>query len=214
MKYNAKKISSLLMLTLLIATILTMVVYAQNDENILDANNSTVNNSTISNSTISNSTDNINLLLNANFTNGSTLADYWSIDENVSGNVRCVITPNMQSVCYRGQSGDDGTKRLKIYQAPITGVAAGDKIRFSILVSGNINSSPTIVGIAAANSSKKWLGESDTYINVSNTPKLYEVTYVCPQNTSYVAVYLECMEINSDSIIDFSLEKAELVHTP
>jgi YVTN family beta-propeller protein len=168
----------------------------------------------VNNSTINNSTNDTNLLLNANFTNGSTLADYWSIYENVSGNVNCVTTPNMQSVCYRGQSGDEGTKRLQIYQAPITGIAAGDKIRFSILVSGNINSSPTIVGVGACDSSRKWLGESDVYTNVSYTPQLYQVTYVCPQETNYVVVYLECMNINPDSIIDFSLEKAELVHTP
>jgi YVTN family beta-propeller protein len=168
----------------------------------------------VSNSTINNSTNDTNLLLNANFTNGCKLADYWSIYENVSGNVDCVTTPNVQSVCYKGQLGDDGTKRLQIYQAPITGVAAGDKIRFSIQVSGNICSSPTIVGIGACDSSRKWLGESDVYINASYTPQLYQVTYVCPRETNYVVVYLECMDINPNSIIDFSLEKAELVHTP
>ena len=121
------------------------MTYAQNDENILDINNSTVNNSTINNftidnstinnstinnstinnftinnSTINNSTDDTNLLFNANFTHGSTLTNSRVMENDVSGNVKCVTTQNMQSICYRGQSEDDGTKKMKIYQAPVT----------------------------------------------------------------------------------------------
>jgi hypothetical protein len=136
------------------------------------------------------------------------------VEQDVSGSIKYVTTHNMQSFCYKGQSGDNGTRKIKIYQAPITGVAAGDKIKFSILVSGNLNSSQTIIGIGAFNSSRKWLGESDVYINASYTPQLYQVTYVCPQETNYVAVYLDCLKINPNSIIDLSLEKAELVRIP
>jgi hypothetical protein len=209
MKDDVKKIISLSITTLLIATIFATLSYAQNDQNSLDTYNSTANNSTISNST-----NNTNLLINANFTNGSTLADNWSVEQDVSGSIEYVTTHNMQSFCHRGQSGDDGTRKIKIYQAPITGVSAGDKIKFSILVSGNINSSRTILGIGAFNSSAKWIGESDVDINVSYTPQLYQVTYVCPQETNYVAVYLDCLKINPNSIIDLSLEKAELVRIP
>ncbi len=203
MKCCAKKITSLSIATLFVVAVFATVTYAQNDGN-----------STINNSTVNNSTDDTNLLINGNFTSGSTLADYWVMENNVSGNVKCVTTLNMQSICYRGQSGDDGTKKMKIYQAPVTGVTAGDKIRFSMLVSGNVTSSPTLIGIGAFNSSKKWLGESNAYIDVSYTPKLYEVTYVCPQNTDYVAAYLVCQKISQSTIIDISLQRAVLIPVP
>jgi hypothetical protein len=114
---------------------------------------------------------------------------------------------------YTGVGGDAGTKILEIFQAPVTGMAAGDVLKFGVYLSGTLTNTPTIIGIEGFASPNTYISETDLYVTgISSTPAYYEVAYTCPAGTDHVAVYLQCQEIGATTIIDVKLDSARLTN--
>lgn len=161
-----------------------------------------------------------NLLANPSFEAGTTIATSWTDEHTTVGSATYSLAAIgvfdgdlAQRIVYNGQAGDGGTKILEIYQAPVTGMVAGDRVTFGVYLSGTLTNTPTIIGVEAFTSGNAYISETDTYITgISGTPTYYEVTYTCPANTDHVAVYLQCQEIGATTIIDVRLDSARLTN--
>ncbi len=160
-----------------------------------------------------------NLLTNPSFETGTTIATGWA-DEHTTVSAATYSLPatgvfdgsKAQKFTYTGQAGDDGiTAKTEIYQAPITAVA-GDVLTFSVYLSGSFTNAYALIGIEAFDVSSVYISETDANVTtLTGTPTRYDVTYVCPAGTSYVAAYLLCPAIGPTSVLSVTMDSARLV---
>lgn len=162
----------------------------------------------------------VNLLANPSFeTNGAGLATSWNEEHSTAGAPTYSSTTSnvsdgavAQRLQYTGQAGDDGTKTLEIYQAPIS-ASPGQQITFSVYLSGSVNTD-AIVGIEAFDASNVYISEHDTGIGanvLTSTPTKFTSTFLCPPGTDHVAVYYQVDDIGLTTSVDATLDKATLV---
>lgn len=154
-----------------------------------------------------------------NFTN--TLD--WKIENDTAGTPLFAFSPfdtalvhksngmEPQQMIYKGTFGDNGSGKLETFLVCYRGVTSGDMLNFSMEVSGKSDNSPVIIGVESFDSKDNYLDSSDVYISdLSEKPKRYNITYICPNNTHYIAVYIQCQEISSRSDISLIMGKPRL----
>lgn len=154
-----------------------------------------------------------------NFTN--TLD--WKIENETAGTPLFAFSPfdtafihksngtEPQQMIYKGTFGDNGSGKLETFLVCYRGVTSGDMLNFSMEVSGKSDNSPVIIEVESFDNKDNYLDSSDVYISdLSETPKRYNITYICPNNTHYIAVYIQCQEINLGSDIALIMGKPRL----
>jgi hypothetical protein len=160
----------------------------------------------------------LNLLANASFEAGSTIATGWS-DEHTTATqatYSLVTSPltdgsKAQQFSYTGVTADAGTAKTEIYQSPVTGMSPGDVLTFSMYLSGTMTGLYGFIGIEGFLSGGTYISESDTnFTTLTGTPTLYTVSYTCPPSTSYVAVYLQVPSLGTGTSITVTMDKAIL----
>jgi hypothetical protein len=160
-----------------------------------------------------------NLLSNPSFENGSTIATSWTDEHTTVTQATYSLTATgvvdgglAQQFTYTGVSGDGGTAKTEIYQSPVTGVAPGYTIQFSVYLSGLLTNVYGFIGIEAFDSGNTYISEADTNFTVlTGTPTYYSVEYICPPLTDHVAVYLQVPNIGATSAMSITMDKAILV---
>lgn len=160
-----------------------------------------------------------NLLANPSFELGSTSATSWETEGNTAIAPQYTIQTTSgvtdgsrsQRIQYAGQAGDSGAM-FALYQAPID-AAPGDVLEFAVDVSGSLSGAVGLVGIEGFLSGGTYISEEDTVLtSITSTPQRFTVQYTCPNDTDYVAVYIQVNEIYDPSSIDIYVDKATLLH--
>lgn len=165
-----------------------------------------------------------NLVVNPSFEDGTTLADEW-IDESsttgeptysLSTSTGVVDGARAQRVQYSGRDGDDGTKKVEMYQAPIEGVAPGETVELSMCLSGlgagALVNAYAIIGVEAFTADRTPIADTSTHITaVEPAPREHTLTFTAPDGTSYLAVFLQAPEVGASSAIDIVVDDASLV---
>lgn len=159
-----------------------------------------------------------NLLANPSFETGSPLATGWTDEHTTQTEATYAITGSgvvdgtvAQQFSYSGVSGDGGTAKTEMYQAPITGVAPGNYLTFSCWLSGSLTKTYAFIGIESFTSGGAYISEADTNVlTLTGTPVKYSVSYLCPAGTDHVAVYIQCPEIGATTVLSVIMDKAAL----
>lgn len=161
-----------------------------------------------------------NLLANPSFEAGATLATSWQDEHSsVAAPTYSLVTTGVtdgakaQRMRYTAVTGDTTTSKAEIYQAPVYGITTGDVLTFTVDVSGSMNNVYCFIGIEGFLSGGTYIDENDTNITtLTSTPTTYSVSYTCPTNTNYVAVYLQIptLAFANSASYDITLDNARL----
>ena len=173
-----------------------------------------------------NMSDSDNLLTHSIKHNTTNTLD-WRIEISTAGtpafalspyNSALISVPNgtqPQRMIYNGVTADNVTGKLETFLIVHHGVVSGDVLNFSVDLSGKLVNTPTVVGIESFDDKDNYIDSTDSYVtDVSEKPSCYNVIYTCPKNTSYLAVYVQCQEINPKSVISLTLSKPRLIREP
>jgi len=105
-------------------------------------------------------------------------------------------------------------RRRRSSRPPSFHVKPGQTLKFSIWLSGAFTKAYGIVGIEGFDAAHLYISEADTNVKVlTSTPTQFSVTYLCPPNTNYVAVYVQDPEISAMTVIFVTMDDATLVVT-
>lgn len=170
-----------------------------------------------------------NLLVNPSFEDGGPLATGW-LDESttVGAAIYSISTTHgvvdgsrAQAFTYVGAPDDDGLRKAQFYQAPISGVVAGQRVQFSICATAagtgpaSMVRSYAAIGVEAFRADGTYL--SDVAMNITRldaTPTRYIADYVIPDGTGYLAVFIQSPEVYATSVFDIVFDQASLVVIP
>lgn len=163
----------------------------------------------------------VNLLSNPSFEAGGTLATGWTDEHTTATEATYALVSSgvvdgtlAQQFAYTGVSGDGGTAKTEIYQAPIT-ATPGEYLTFSVWLSGSLTGCYAFIGIEAFTSGSVYISEADTNVlTLTGTPVKYTVSYLCPSGTDHVAAYLQIPSIGTGVSFTVTMDAATLTAGP
>ena len=172
-----------------------------------------------------------NLLSNPSFEDASfkictfncNASSGWSIEHSTAGpptyyrtQTGTVTGSYAESLIYNGRSTDNGIhKDIELYHGAVNPkTSAGYRLTFTLWVSGTCIKCAPFIGIEAFDAGNDYLGESDQYFSVPETPRSVQVSYLLPAGTVAVAAYIQVPEIYSLSNANLNVDNASLTVGP
>lgn len=121
-----------------------------------------------------------------------------------------------ESLIYKGSSSDNGMhKEIELYQGAVSSkTTTGYRLTFTLWISGTCINCAPFIGIEAFDAGNNYLGESDQYFFVPETPRPVQVSYLLPAGTAAVAAYIQVPEIYSVSRSNLNVDNASLTVGP
>lgn len=147
----------------------------------------------------------------------------WSIEHSTAGppsyyrtQTGAVSGSCAESLIYNGSSSDDGmSKEIELYHGAVSPkTTTGYRLTFTLWVSGTCIKCTPFIGIEAFDAFNSYLGESDQYFSVPETPRPVHVSYLLPAGTVAVAAYIQVPEIYSVSKVNLNVDNASLTVGP
>jgi len=165
-----------------------------------------------------------NLLSNASFELGVTIATDWVDESNVTGTPTYSLSTTTgvedglkaQRVQYTGVAGDDGTKKVQFYALAYDGFSPGDTVQFDLYITGTMTNAYGIFGAEAFEADGTYISDVAEAYNDADidptTPTKLSMQYTVPPLGSYLAVFIQFPAFALTGVIDVYFDKAVMTN--